>query len=121
MRPFKFRPEMISNLLQAAESMRDSPLASDLKLHGLDPATMAEHAERLCDLRTRATLAREAAVEATQHLGECAREIATTYARYCNLVRGLTTDPGLRRVHGVKSPGIRKGPSFRRGAPENEG
>jgi hypothetical protein len=54
-------------------------------------------------------------------LGESAREIAATYARYCNLVRALTTDPGLRRVHGVKSPGIRKGPMFRRGAQASEG
>lgn len=115
MRPFKFRPEMITLLRQAAEAMRDSPLASDLKLHGLDPATMETHAERLSDLRTRAIAARNAAVEATAHLGGYASETAATYARYCHLVRGLTSDPGLRRAHGVKSPGVRKGPMFRRG------
>jgi len=55
-------------------------------------------------------------MQATADLGECAREVAATYARYCSHVRGLTSDPALRRMHGVKSPGQRKGPMFRRGA-----
>ena len=111
----KFRPEMITLALQAAEAMRASPLASKLKANGLHPAIMQTEAEALSALRTAAVVAKNAAVQATADLSARAEEFATRYASYCNLVRGLTTDPGLRRTHGVKSPGVRKGPMFRRG------
>ena len=115
MRPSKFRPSMITLALQAAEAMRDSPLASKLKANGFHAASMQKEAAALSDLHTQAVAARNAAVQATANLSQRAEEFATKYASYCNLVRGLTTDSGLRRKHGVKSPGLRKGPLFRRG------
>ena len=94
--------------------MRDSPLASKLKAIGFHPASMQQEAEELSALQTRVVSARNAAVQATSELRARAGEFATKYASYCNLVRGLTMDPGLRRKHGVKSPGLRKGPLFHR-------
>ena len=112
MRTSKFRLSMITLALQAAEAMRDSPLASKLKANGFHAASMQKEAAVLSDLHTQAVAARNAAVQATANLSQRAEK----YASYCNLVRGLTNDSGLRRKHGVKSPGLRKGPLFRRGA-----
>ena len=52
--------------------------------------------------------------QATAELGARAREAALTFSAYSNLVRALTNDEGLRRKHGVKTPGHRKGPLFHR-------
>jgi hypothetical protein len=117
----KFRLSMITLALQAAEAMRDSPLASKLKTIGFHPASMQKEAEVLSDLHTQSIAARNAAIQATAILSERAVELAAKYASYCNFVRGLTNDPGLRRTHGVKSPGVRKGPRFRRGSRAKDG
>ena len=115
MRSSKFRPEMIDLALQAAEAMRDSPLASKLEAIGLHPAVMRREAEALTALHVETIVTRNAAMQATSDLSARAEQFAAKYASYCNFVRGMTNDPGLRRVHGVKSPGVRKGPMFRRG------
>ncbi len=110
----KFRPEMITEALQAAEAMRDTPLATKLKANGFTPARMEKEAADLTELQTLAVAARNAAVQATADLAARAGRSAAVLASYANLVRALTVDPGLRRKHGVKSPGLRKGPLFRR-------
>ncbi len=110
----KFRPEMITEALQAAEAMRDTPLAVKLKANGFTPARMEKAAAELTELQTLAVAARNAAVQATADLSARAEGAAADLASYANLVRALTVDPGLRRKHGVKSLGVRKGPLFRR-------
>jgi hypothetical protein len=105
---------MINLALQAAEAMRDSPIASKLKANGFNPALMQKEAEALSELHTQYVAARNEAVQVALKLSERAEAFATKYASYSNLVRALTTDAGLRRKHGVKSLGARKGPMFRR-------
>ena len=116
MRPSKFRPSMITRALQAAEAMRESPIAAQLKINGFHAAVMQEEAEAMTELRTRAVAAWNAALQATADLGERAGEFTKKYASYCYVVRAITTDAAIRRTHGVKSPGVRRGPMFRRGA-----
>ena len=114
MKTSTFHPSMISAALQSAEAMRDTPLAARLKANGFTPARMEKDAAELSALQTQALAARNAAVQATAELGARAREAALTFSAYSNLVRALTNDEGLRRKHGVKTPGHRKGPLFHR-------
>jgi hypothetical protein len=109
-----FRMSMVTSAQLAAESMRDTPIASKLKANGFTHATMAKEANELSALRTQVQAAKAALVQASAALGARSEEFAAVWASYSNLVRALTTDEALRRKHGVKSPGVRKGPMFRR-------
>jgi hypothetical protein len=114
MKTSKFRPSMITRALQAAEAMRDAPIASKLKSNGFNAAAMQKEAQALSDLRTQALDAKNAALQVTAELSVRGEKFAKMFASYCNQVRALTTDESLRRRLGVKSPGMRKGPAFKR-------
>jgi hypothetical protein len=75
---------------------------------------MAKEVKDLSALRTQVRAAKAALAQATAALGARSEEFAKVWASYSNLVRALTTDEALRSKHGVKSPGSRKGPMFRR-------
>ncbi len=110
-----FRMSMVASAQLAEDAMRDTPIASKLKANGFTPATMAKEAQALSTLRTQVQSAKAALVQASAALGARSEEFARMWASYSNLVRALTTDEALRRKHGVKSPGVRKGPMFKRG------
>lgn len=114
-----FRMSMVSSALLAEEAMRDTPIAAKLKANGFTPATMAKEAQALSALRTQVQTAKAALVQASAALGARSEEFAKVWASYSNLVRALTTDAALRGKHGVKSPGVRKGPMFKRGKRAN--
>lgn len=111
----KFRNSMISDAQKAATAMQKSPIASKLKANGYTPAVMTKHANELTALHAAAETAHDAWLAAGEALSEKAEEFDLSWSAYCNLVRGLTTSVPTRKAHGVPSPGLHKGPSYKRG------
>ena len=66
-------------------------------------------------LRTRIELARARLATALAELHKEGESFAKRWSKYCNLVRGLTSDDALRNEHGVSTPGRRKTSSLHRG------
>ena len=111
----QFRSGMIVDAQKAATAMQSSPIAKQLKANGFTTATMAQAASDLTDLHAKAEAARSAWLTASAALQAKAQEFELTWSSYCNIVRGITSDETTRKAHGVSSPGVRKGPSFKRG------
>ncbi len=105
---------IVAAALEASETLGKSPLAAKLKAHGFTSAQMAKDAQELLKLRAQYDAKKASLAQASEELAQRSDELAKKFASYANLVRGLTQDPGLRAMHGVSSPGIRKGPSFHR-------
>jgi hypothetical protein len=72
-------------------------------------------AQAASDLHAKAEAARSAWLTASAALQAKAQEFEATWSSYCNIVRGVTSSATVRKAHGVPSPGIRKGPTFKRG------
>ncbi len=106
---------LVDHALKAAATIAASPIAKQLAANGFTAATMAQAASDLTDLRSKADAARSAAHQATAALAAREKEIEQMVSSFCNLVRALTTDTAVRKALGVSSPGIAKGPRFRRG------
>jgi hypothetical protein len=110
-----FRSDMVSDAQKAATAMQTSAIAKQLKANGFTTATMAQAASDLTDLHAKAEAARSAWLTASAALQTKAEEFDLTWSSYCNIVRGVTSNATVRKAHGVASPGIRKGPTFKRG------
>jgi len=111
----QFRSEMIVDAQKAATAIKTSTIAKQLKANGFTTATMVQAASDLTDLHAAAEAARSAWLTASAALQTKAQEFELTWSSYCNIVRGVTSNATIRKAHGVPSPGIRKGPAFRRG------
>lgn len=107
---YAFRRTMVDNAHKAANAMRESSLSASLKFHGFTPATMTEAADALTKLHTKVQAAKDALAQASAELQEQAGVFERSWSTYCHLVRGLTHDLAVRRVHGVGTPGVIKGP-----------
>ena len=110
-----FRSSMIVDAQKAATAMQTSAIAKQLKANGFTAATMAKEASDLTSLHAAAEAARSAWLEASAALSAKAQAFDQTWSSYCNIVRGVTSDATTRKAHGVPSPGVRKGPAFKRG------
>ena len=110
-----FSSSMIADAQKASTAMQSSAVAKQLAANGFTPATMAQEASELSDLHAKAEAAHSAWLLASAALQARAQEFDQTWSSYCNIVRGVTSDTTTRTAHGVGSPGIRKGPSFKRG------
>ncbi len=110
----QFHHGMIDASLKAAEAIRDSKLAPELKRHGFTPASMRQQANTLAELHTRVQMAKDDLASAIAALQTEAKDFAQRWSTYSNLVRGLTSDVALRNEHGVGTPGRRKGPAVHR-------
>jgi hypothetical protein len=110
-----FRSDMIVDAQKAATAMASSPIAKQLKNNGFTAATMAQAASNLTDLHDKAQAAKSAWLQASAALSTAAESFDQTWSSYCNIVRGVTPNETVRKAHGVPSPGVRKGPTFRRG------
>jgi hypothetical protein len=110
-----FRSGMIVDAQKAATAMQSSTIAKQLAANGFTAATMSQAASDLTDLQAKAEAARSAWLLASAALSARAQTFDTSWSSYCNIVRGVTTDEVTRKAHGVPSPGVRKGPSFKRG------
>jgi hypothetical protein len=115
-----FRKSMVPSALLAEVAMQSTPLARKLKANGFTPAVMAKEAEDLSALHTKLQVTKTAMMEASAALAARSEAFAQLWATYSNLVRAFTKDVALRRKHGVTSPGVRKGPMFRRVKRVNE-
>ncbi|HEY1696420.1 MAG TPA: hypothetical protein VGG39_29865 [Polyangiaceae bacterium] len=111
----KFRTSMISNSQKAATGMLASPIGPQLQANGFTSATMQQAATDLTSLQSKSAAAHSAWLAASAALSAKAEEFDQTWSSYCNIVRGLTPDTTVRKSHGVPSPGVRKGPTFKRG------
>jgi hypothetical protein len=111
----RFTNRMILDAQKASTAMQSSPIAKQLASNGFTPATMAQEASALTDLHAKAEAAHGAWLQASAELGARAEQFDQVWSSYCNIVRGLTPDTTVRKTHGVSSPGIRKGPAFKRG------
>ncbi len=111
----RLRTAMISDANKASEAMTASAFAKKLASAGFTPASMAKEAKALQDLRTQIDMAKAQLSVASAALDAKAQQFAQTWSTYCNFVRALIPDVALRAQHGVKSPGVLKGPAFRRG------
>lgn len=105
---------IVAAALEASEMLGKSPLASKLKAHGFTSAQMAKDAQELLKLRAHYDAMKASLAQAGDELAKKIDELAKKFASYANLVRALTEDVSLRAMHGVASPGIQKGPRFRR-------
>jgi hypothetical protein len=76
---------------------------------------MAQAASEMTDLHAKAEAAHNAWLQASAALSTRAQAFDQTWSAYCNIVRGVTTDATTRKTHGVSSPGVKKGPAFKRG------
>lgn len=114
-----FRSSMIANATKAAAAMQSSTIAKQLKANGFTAATMSKAASNLTALHDQMETAHNAWLQASAALSAAAQEFEATWSSYCNIVRGITPSAGVRKAHGVPSPGVRKGPQFRRG-PRNK-
>jgi hypothetical protein len=110
-----FRSTMITDAQKAATAMQSSAYAKQLAANGFTSKAMAQEASDLTDLHAKAEAARGAWLQASAALQAKAQEFDQLWSSYCNIVRGVTSDTTARKTHGVPSPGIRKGPSFKRG------
>jgi hypothetical protein len=110
----KFKQSMVSEALKVSEVLGSSPLAPQLGAHGFTPASMANEAKELTQLRTQYLVAKAALAKASGALADRAETFAQFWAAYSNIVRGLTTDEALRKQHGVATLGKQKGPRFHR-------
>jgi hypothetical protein len=106
---------MVTYAQKASTAMQSSTIAKQLKANGFTAATMAQAASDLTDLHAKAEAARSALLTASAALQAKAQEFELTWSSYCNIVRGITPDATVRKAHGVPSPGLKKGPSFKRG------
>jgi hypothetical protein len=106
---------MIDDANEAAEALAASSLAAELKRHGFSSSSMRQSAKRLTTLRTRIELAKARLTTALADLHKEGEHFAKRWSKYCNLVRGLTSDVALRNEHGVSTPGRRKTSSLHRG------
>ena len=111
----KFRSSMISDAQKAATAMQTSSIAQPLQTNGFTSATMAMAASDLTALQQKAQAARSAWLQASAALSTRAEAFDQTWSSFSNIVRGVTADETVRKAHGVSSPGVKKGPSFRRG------
>ncbi len=109
-----FRKYMVPSASLAEAAMRTSPLAAKLKVNGFTPAIMAKEAAELTALHTNVQVAKAAMLQASAELAARSEAFTQIWAMYSSLVRAFTRDTALRRKHGVTSPGVRKGPMFRR-------
>ncbi len=110
----KFRNSMIEDGLQAASSLKDSPLAQKLASVGITADLMEKFANDLQDLSVSQGAAKAAMIQTTAALEAKAEDFSKLWSSYSSLVRGLTPDIAIRKIHGVKSPSVRKGPMFHR-------
>ena len=110
-----FRTGMIADAQKASTAMQASPIATPLQQNGFTAATMAQAATEMTDLQAKAEAAHTAWLQASAALSTRAQTFDQTWSAYCNIVRGLTTDTTTRKTHGVPSPGVKKGPAFKRG------
>ena len=110
-----FRNSMIADAQKASTAMHTSTIAKQLKANGFTSATMAAEASAMTDLHATAEAARSAWLQASAALQTKAQSFDDVWSSYCNIVRGVTSDETVRKAHGVASPGVKKGPSFRRG------
>jgi hypothetical protein len=110
-----FRTSMIADAQKAATGMQSSTIAKQLAANGFTPATMAQEASDLTDLHAKAEAAHGTWLQASAALQARAQQFEQTWSSYCNIVRGITKDAATRKAHGVSSPGVKKGPSFKRG------
>ena len=115
-----FRKSMVPSAMLAEAAMQSTPLAAKLKANGFTPAVMAKEAEELSALHTKVQVAKAALVQASAALSARAEQFGQIWATYSSFVRAFTKDVALRRKHGVTSPGVRKGPMFRRVKRVNE-
>ena len=115
MRKKPFHQGMIDDANKAAQALLDSALADELKRQRFTAARMRQAAKRLTHLRTRVELMKAHWASALADLHNAADTFAKQWSRYCNLVRGLTSDVALRNEHGVSTPGRRKTSSLHRG------
>jgi hypothetical protein len=106
---------MIADAQKASTAMQSSAFAAKLAANGFTPATMAQEASALTDLHQKAQAAHSAWLQASAALQARAQEFDQLWSSYCNIVRGVTSDTTARKTHGVGSPGVHKGPSFKRG------
>ena len=105
---------MIADARKAAEMLGSVALAKKIAAHGFTPASMGAQAKKLSELHTQVQIAKDALARAVADLASAAREFATMWATYSNLVRALTTDVALRQSLGVNSLGFSKKPRFHR-------
>jgi len=111
----QFRSGMIVDAQKAATAMQSSTIAKQLKANGFTAATMTQAASDLTSLHAAAEAARSAWLTASAALQTKAQEFELVWSSYCNIVRGIAPSATVRKAHGVASPGIRKGPTFKRG------
>jgi hypothetical protein len=111
----QFRSDMVTDAQKAATAMQTSTIAKQLKANGFTAATMTQAASGLTDLHAKAEAARSAWLTASAALQTAAEQFELTWSSYCNIVRGVTSNATVRKAHGVGSPGVHKGPSFKRG------
>ena len=109
-----FRSDMIGDAQKAATAMQSSTIGKQLAANGFTAATMSQAASDLTDLQAKAEAARSAWLQASAALSARAQTFDASWSSYCNIVRGVTTDDVTRKAHGVSSPGVKKGPSFKR-------
>jgi hypothetical protein len=110
----KFRNSMIADAQKASNAMQGSKIGKQLKANGFTSATMKKEADDLTALHATAEAAHSTWLEASGDLSARAQSFEQLWSRYCNIVRGTTQDVQVRKAHGVSSPGVRKGPTFKR-------
>jgi hypothetical protein len=110
-----FRKDMIVDAQNAATAMQSSSIGKQLKTNGFTSASMTQEATDLTDLHQKAQAARAAWLQASAALSTKAQAFDLVWSSYCSIVRGVTPSETVRKAHGVASPGVKKGPQFRRG------